>query len=403
VALFERTRIPDVLYLILIGVIIGPVLNIVTPQDFGKVGSVFTLVALVVILFEGGLELTIDHLRSSWRTTIIITLTSYLLGWVIMTVAVYYLADLTIPMSLFVGAVLAGPAPAVVIPLVRQLKISDSTRATMTLETPLGEALCIIVALSILDSLTLEHVQIGEVIGRLLSSFLVAILIGGIGGFAWSILLEKIRQLRHAIFTTPSFILVLFGVTESLGFSGAVAALTFGVTLGNVGTLRVPWLSRKFKLKPMVHNEVEKSFFGEIVFLIKTFFFVYLGLSVRLVGIEMFGLAVALSLLLFLSRLVAVWLATTRKTSTIRDASLMGTMIPKGTAAVVLASIPLQMGFIQGGTIQNVVYGVVVMSILLTALLVILLERGLLLPFLKPLFPGYPPGPETDEESSAKG
>ena len=191
VALFERTRIPDVLYLILIGVIIGPVLNIVTPEDFGKVGSVFTLVALVVILFEGSLELTIDHLRSSWRSTIIITLTSYVLSWAVMTVAVYYLVDLTIPMSLFVGAVLAGPAPAVVIPLVRQLKISKSTRATMTLETPLGEALCIIVALSILDSLTLESVQVGEVIGRLLSSFLVALFIGGIGGFAWSILLER--------------------------------------------------------------------------------------------------------------------------------------------------------------------------------------------------------------------
>ena len=65
VALFERTRVPDVLYLILIGVIVGPVLGIVSPEDFGKVGGVFTTVALVVILFEAGLELSVESLRSS--------------------------------------------------------------------------------------------------------------------------------------------------------------------------------------------------------------------------------------------------------------------------------------------------------------------------------------------------
>ena len=81
VALFERTRVPDVLYLTLIGVVIGPVLHIVSPLDFGKVGHVFTTIALVVILFEGGLELSFEQLRVALRGTLAVTLASYLVAF----------------------------------------------------------------------------------------------------------------------------------------------------------------------------------------------------------------------------------------------------------------------------------------------------------------------------------
>src|SRR3972149_1545353 len=110
VTLFERTRIPDVLYLALIGVVIGPVLGIVSPNDFGKVGPIFTTIALVVILFEGGLELGIESLRSSFRATMLITVVSYILALALITAAVFFLPELTLQTSLFVGAVLAGPA-----------------------------------------------------------------------------------------------------------------------------------------------------------------------------------------------------------------------------------------------------------------------------------------------------
>ena len=49
--IFSKKKIPDVLLLLVIGVLIGPVLGFVTPEDFGSVGSVFTSITLVVILF----------------------------------------------------------------------------------------------------------------------------------------------------------------------------------------------------------------------------------------------------------------------------------------------------------------------------------------------------------------
>jgi NhaP-type Na+/H+ or K+/H+ antiporter len=391
VVLFERTRVPDVLYLIAIGVAIGPVLNIVTPEDFGKVGHVFTMIALAIILFEGGLELSIETLRASLRSTVILALVSYFVSGALVTaVLMALLPSVELPVALFVGAVLAAPAPAVVIPLIRQLALEPGTRATLTLEAPLGEAFGIVIALAVLDSLGERSLQVGPFLGRLVSSFLVALLIGGIGGYAWSIVLHKIRELRHAVFTTPSFILVLFGMTEFLGFSGAVSALTFGVMLGNPGLVRIPWISERFKVAPLHHNEVEKAFFGELVFLIKTFFFVYLGLSVRLTDVSVVGIALVLVGALLVGRLLSVR-ASTRRGTPVRDALLMGVLVPKGTAAAVLASIPLQMGIAHGEQIQNSVYAVIVASILFTGFLVFLLERGIVRPLLGILFRGYGP------------
>jgi potassium/hydrogen antiporter len=375
VALFERTRVPDVLYLILIGLAIGPILHIVRPDDFGKVGDVFTTIALVVILFEGGLELSFESLRRSWRGTIYITILGYFLSLIALLPALYYLTPLSFVSSLFVAAVLAGPAPSVIIPMVRQLRLKDSSRTTLTLESSLGEALCIVIALAVLESFKFDEVRVGRVLGTLVSSFVFAIVIGAVGGYFWSLLLHRMRQLRNAIFTTPSFVFILYGVADFFGFSGPVAALTFGITLGNITFVDIPWLKKRTNLTPMVHNETEKLFFGEIVFVVKTFFFVYIGLSVQFTDWNAVGLALAFTGVLLVARVIAVRFSADKEHTPVHDALRMSVMVPKGTAAAVLAGIPLHMGLEGGALMQNITYGVVIFSIVSTGALVFALDQ----------------------------
>lgn len=375
VALFEKTRVPDVLYLILIGLILGPILNLVKPEDFGKVGEVFTAIALVIILFEGGLDLSIGSLKGSWRDTILVTFLSYLVSWIFLTVVLFYFTPLAFQASLFIGAVLAGPAPSVIIPLVKHLRLKDSSKTTLMLESSLGEAICFVVSLAVLESFKFTEVRVGRIIGTLVSSFAFAILIGAVGGYVWSILLNKMRQLRNAIITTPSFAFILFGITDFLGFSGPVSVLTFGIVLGNIAFITIPWLEKWTKLTPLVHNEIEKLFFGELVFVVKTFFFVFIGLSARFTDYSAMGIALALTGVLVFSRQIAVRLGINRATTPPGDAMLMSVMVPKGTAAAVLAGLPLQMMIAGGALMQNLAYGVVTFSIVLTAALVFLLER----------------------------
>jgi cell volume regulation protein A len=374
VSLFERTRLPDILFLTLIGVIIGPLLGIVQPEDFGKLGGIFTTIALVIILFEGGLEIGIDSLKSAWRGTILITILSYALAFVFVAAILVLTSSLSLPLVLFVAATLAGPAPSVVIPLIRQLRVSDTMKTTMMLESPLGEAICIVTALAILESFKINEVAPGRLIGSLLSSFVMALLIGAFGGYFWSILLDRMRQLRNAILTTPSFVFIVYGFSEFFGFSGPVATLVFGIILGNVETIKIAPLIKKLKLKPMVHTETERLFFGEIVFLMKAFFFVYLGLSIRLSNPWLIGVSSGVVLTLLVSRFVAIRMTATHF-FTVDDAMLASVLIPRGIAAAVLAFLPFQLGIPGGDVARDVINSAVILSILVTGVLTFSLEK----------------------------
>jgi len=389
VVLFERTRVPDVLYLILIGLLIGPVFGIVKPDDFGKVGPVFTTIALVVILFEGGLDLPIDTLRSSFRRTVLMTFLSYFIAMILLSSVAFLLTNLTVLPSIFVGAVLAAPAPAVMIPMVRQLNLRGHTRTILTLESSLGEALGIIVALAVVELIRLSDIRIGRLIGTLVSTFIFAVVIGGVGGYIWSILLHRMRQLRYAILTTPAFVFILYGGAEFLGFSGPVAALTCGIILGNSEIIRLPKFLRMTDLKPLQHNETEKMFFGEIVFLVKTFFFVFLGLTFLFTDVVSLAASSVFTIVLLLSRLIATQNSLDRQQTPLSDASALAVMIPKGTAAAVLASVPLQLGLEGGNEMQTVIYGVVVVSIVFTAVLIPLIDKTAVGRFYEFLLPMY--------------
>ena len=75
--IFEKRGIPDVLMLMIIGIIIGPVLNLVTPESFGIVTGIFTTITLVFILFQGGLDLRFETMQSALRGMTFITCTNF--------------------------------------------------------------------------------------------------------------------------------------------------------------------------------------------------------------------------------------------------------------------------------------------------------------------------------------
>jgi len=175
-----------------------------------------------------------------------------------------------------------------------------------------------------------------------------------------------------------------------LGYSGVIAALVFGVGLGNVAWHRA-LLSRKFPVHaPVGLNEREKAFFAEIVFLLKTFFFVYIGLSIQFNNIWWITFGFTVALLIIIVRVPVVRFGVARAIP-ISDASRMAAMAPKGLAAAVLASLPLQQGVPGGDLIQNSTYAVVLFSVILTSLLVFLQDISFVGRFYRYIFKGFAP------------
>lgn len=216
---------------------------------------------------------------------------------------------------------------------------------------------------------------------------------------AIGLLLGRLRDIKNSMFTTPVFVFVVFGFVELLHFSGFIAALAFGITLGNVKLIKESPLKRFLPLEPFCLNESETVFFSEIVFLLKTFFFVYMGLSFRFTETSLILVALALSGLIFLARLPVARMTLGTRMSRY-DAAVVAAMAPKGLAAAALAAVPLQRGIADGELIQDIAYSVVLLSVLGTSALLFLLSRTPLSKVLVWLFWSLPETREEDEATA---
>ena len=373
--LFSRTRVPDLLLLTIIGILLGPVLHLVIPANFGLIGPVFATVTLIILLFEAGLSLDLDVLRGAIRPTLALTLANFILTLLAVGFVAHFLLGLSYRLTFMLGAIIASTSPAVIIPLTRRLEMEQSTRTILFLESAVSDVLSIVVAISCMESYKLGTVHFGPMVGQVFATLLIAGLFGAFGAFFWSALLRRIRGLENSIFTTPAFVFVLFGIVELLGFSGYVAAVVFGAVLGNIEVFHgIFWMRRYLPSEPITLNREERDFLAEVVFLLKTFFFVYVGVSIRFTSLPLVYTGLILTGIIFLLRIPAAWLGLSR-TTPVRDASFVAIMSPKGLAAVVLASMPLEQNLPGGDDLQSTTYCVVFVSIVLTSVLSFLIER----------------------------
>jgi len=372
--IFSRTRIPDVLLLIIIGICFGPIFGLVSPAQFGEVGPIFTTITLIIILFESGIALRLSTLRKALGGAMTLAPLSFFLTMVVVAGVAILLTDLELIPAFILGAIVGSTSEAVVIPLVRQLKMQDETRTLLSVESSVNDVLSIVITIALVEAYILGEFNIASISGDLISSFLVAIIFGILGALIWSVLLNRIHAIKNAMFTTPAFVFVIFGIVEVLGFSGAIAALAFGITIGNIKEIRFPLFHRDPASMPVGLTDTEKVFFSEVAFLLKTFFFVYLGISLELISGPLIILAVILTVLAFILRLPAIKVSVS-KSFPVKDVSIMAIMVPKGLAAVVLASIPFQQGVVGGELIKSITYAVVLLSIVITALLILLIDK----------------------------
>lgn len=372
VLVFQKTRVPDVLVLMVGGAVAGPLLGYVDSGRLGVAGPVITTIALIVILFESGLNLRLDTLRAALGQTLLISLTTWLVTALIVTGLMHALTPVSWSMAAMTGAILGGTSSAVVVPLIEGLAMQDKPRTVLFLESALTDVLCIVGAMAMLSVVQGGKASVGSITISIGASLGVALVIGVATAFVWSLALGIIRKIPNTIFLTVASVFVVYGIAELAGFSGAIAALAFGVTLSSLGGVRLSVGSRAIELKEL--GQTDRLFFAETVFLLKTFFFVFLGMSLRFDSYLYVLVGVALVAPVYGARFFLVrWFAS--RAYSRRDVSLMTTMVPKGLAAAVLATVPAQHGLEHAEWVSGTVYMVVLLSIALTAALVLLIEK----------------------------
>ncbi len=371
--LFDRTKIPNVLLLLLIGIIVGPVSGIITKDFFGGLGQVFTTITLIIILFESGAGLRLDVIKKTLAPSLLLTILNFVITVTITVLVAMALTPLNVVEASFVGAIIGGTSSAVVIPMVRQLRMSEKASSLLILESALSDVLCLVVGLALLDGIMEGMVSIAKILSNMWKDFLFALLIGLGAGLLWAFFIRRIRSLKNSMFTTLAFCFVLYGLVESFGFNGGISVLAFGIMLGNADMINSRSFLRKMEVEPVSgFNDNEKTFFSEIVFVMQTYFFVYVGISLQFGSLGVYTVGLAIILLIMASRPFIIKLFT-RKKYEASEVAIMSVMTPKGLIPAILASIPLQMGLPAGSVIMDIGYSVVLFSIMLCSGLVIFL------------------------------
>ena len=370
---YQKTRIPDVLILIIIGILIGPVFHLASVEDLGVLGQLFTSLALIIILFEGGLNMELANIWGSMRTAAKLTVSFFFITAIIAGVLLHFVMHYSWLLSFIAGFIMGGTSSAVVLPMISLLHMNKKPGTILVLESALTDVLCIVFVISFLGSYSTGIVEPGKIIGSLISSLVLASALGVGAGYIWLRLMNWIKTFPNTQFTTFAFMFIVYGLAEYFGFSGAISALAFGIVLGNYSKIPLP-MKFKDQLPDGIITELERKLYSEIVFLLKIYFFVYLGMSIPFESSRFFIIAMMLVGVIYLARLIATRLLVREQDITWEDKSIISAMVPKGLAAAVLAGLPLHYGIPEGAEIQIIVYNVVFISILTTSILIPLIR-----------------------------
>lgn len=325
--LSRLTRVPDLIVLLLVGVTLGPVLHLVQPAAFEGVIDVFGTLALILILFRGGVELRLRQAARYAPAALLLMVCSYGLALGLIALMSRALLHLQWSDCVLLGAALGCSSGSIVIPALEQISVPEPVKITLTVESTLGELVAVLLVGSLL--VTGSHQSLVFGLAEDFSHHIaIALLLGVAVGAIWSQLWPRIADQPNTNIANLGVVFGVYALARFTGGSGLLAVLVFGVTLANFH--RTPHVARQ-GLRLL-------AFHAELSFLVRSFFFVLLGIVAEFVSRKYILPVIAILAALLLARLLAV--LTSRwalRDVTAREAELLFWMLPRGLVTAVLA------------------------------------------------------------------
>ncbi|MEM7365036.1 MAG: sodium:proton antiporter [Pseudomonadota bacterium] len=232
-------RLPAILFLLLSGIVVGPVLGLLDPDAlFGDLLFPIVSLAVAVILFEGALTLRFSELSEVGSTVTNLVTIGALVTWGVTSVAAHYLIGFDMKLAFLFGALVVVTGPTVIVPMLRTVRPNSRISRVLRWEgiviDPLGALLAVLafdVYISAANGGTYGHVA--WVFGQIV---LVGTVLGIVAGFAlgWLLRQHLIPEYLRSVMTLL-VVFVVFALSEAVHHeSGLLAVTLFGITLTNL-------------------------------------------------------------------------------------------------------------------------------------------------------------------------
>lgn len=326
-----RMQIPAIVLLATAGLLAGPVFGWVDPsEDFGDLLRPAVSLCVAIILFEGGLTLSLGDLKQARSGVRRLVYLGAPLAWAFCSAAAHLLGGLSMPVSLVFGAIMVVTGPTVIMPLLRQARLNRRTASYLKWEgivnDPLGALLAVLVFQFFIyagaDSswaLVLKGVGMALMAGLLLGG-----LLGWLTGEAFR------RGWVPEFLKSPvilSMVLVVYTVANSLQHEAGLLAVTImGMVIGNMDLPGIDDMKR-FK-------EYITVMLVSVVFVLLT-----ADLDFALLSSVDWRTVMLVLVILFVARPLAIMLATAGSDMKFEDRVLLGWIAPRGIVAAATAGL----------------------------------------------------------------
>ncbi len=332
---FDRTKIPDSLILIFLGILLGPVANalypdsiiaqIFRPEVFEDFAGLMASLAIMVIMFETGLNLDIRKVITEAPRSLFYATAHYFFTSILSGVLAAVLFGWDWPFALMLGFLLGGTSAAVVIPLGKRLGLNSEEQTILELESTITNVYNVILVVALAQYITTFSTDWRYPIQSILAAFSISIVFGALIGYFWQKVLKKLQTTPFSYMLTFAVLMAFYAIMNEFGGNGPLFALVFGLTLTNVH------LVSPLRMVNMIQLHREISFF------IRVFFFVFLGVIFKFSTDPLHWLFVGvLSILSLTGRYVAARLMG------IRASVEMAALIPRGLGEAVLSALLIQ-------------------------------------------------------------
>lgn len=379
---FKKTRFSDITILLIIGFLLSTVFNVITAEQVAllrSMSSIFGTLALILLLFDGGLHLNFYNVLNKIGKATFFTLVVFILTVALCTLSFYYIFSIPWLYGLLIGTAIGGTSSAVIIPLVMASKSKDETKTLLILESAITDLFCIIIFITVFEIIVSQTSNVQHITQGIMSSFAIATVIGVFASILWTKILRDFKVTENFFYLlTISFVFITYVAIEYLKGSGAFGILIFGLILGNSKEIL-----KIFKMKPLSDSNIRSikdvyKFHSEISLFIKAFFFIYLGIIIDVSEVTLIIVLMSLLsvIIIFVSRYFSTYLFSKDKIIK-EDKNHIISLHARGLSAAVLATYPVSMGLVtkESLIILPVVFLIIFITNITTTIMFFLAER----------------------------
>ena len=385
----SRLGIPDLLIMIFLGSLFGPILKVIPRDPLMTIAPYLAAVTLAIVLFESGINFPAQKgLTEAFRALLYAFIgVSFS---IIITVPILFTVYSWSPLiGALLGAIVGGTSTAVVLSLMPRMNISQVTKNVLSLESIFTDAIVIVIAMLIMKLVTLpsQTIAIETVSREIMGCMMISLLVGFLLAIALSKIVATLQMKIYGDIFLLAIVILVYGITEQIGGSGALTVFVFALTIANIRRLiprisiEAPSLAERIKDKIPSFKPYSRRFYTQMAFLMRTYFFAFLGMIFSIPPIQEFLVGLALTGCLIFMRYLATLIITYKSKIPSGDRIYMTFICGRGLPAAVLSSLLFTYGIAESPIIQDLVTQIIIYTTIISAISSYLSKSGLTIYF----------------------